>query len=192
MSKIKIFRKLLGVISIISLVIFLTSLLPLLSVGGCNTNSELKDLNNPSNINISVTPNKCIGGFKVTNNGDGISLIAIRGNIETFDGKKRGFLSNTLVCVSWFDRSNWSEKIVSPINSTETCEPFILEAGKAYQFYRVTGPWELTTNRGTVTGVSKSYSALGNFHLLFLLNLFVLIFSYIFYTILKRKARMKS
>ena len=190
-KKVKVLKTISGVVLVLSGVIFFfLFILGLGLIGTCSFQTEIKELENPQNINLLIDT-RCTAGrntwFIVTNRGEDLALNAIRGSIQGFGIEPHKF-DNVALCLEDGSRmSNRFGRPINPVDDVKSCKPVILKNGEHYQFFNMSGPWELMTNKGNVSGFSFYRISDGRILDIFILVLFPA--SLVLYVVFKKKEK---
>jgi len=155
MEKIQIIKIIVIISLIVSVFTFLMYFISANTFGGCYIRTEVKNIDNPENLNIEIKPGTCVERFKIVNHEEGLILYAIKGDIITFDNSEIGTLDNVLLCLRGIPGSQWSKDLVTPIDDAQLCSPINLDIEQEYSIERIKNSWELFTNKGNIKGYTE-------------------------------------
>ena len=133
MAKTKFFK----IIVITSLSVSILAFLYASVIGGCNIRTEVKNIDNPQNLDVEIKPAECVRVFSLVNHEEGLILYAVRGDIVVSDDGKSGVLNNVLLCLKDISSSQWSRDFLKPVDDAQLCSPINLNINQGYSIPRI-------------------------------------------------------
>jgi len=157
MDKIQIIKSVVNIILILSAVtLFASLILTVVSkFGGCYIHTEIKNIENPNNLNVEIKTGSCIiENFALINHEEDLTLYAIRGDVISFDDSEEGTVDNVLVCLSDIGSTSLQESrdYFKPVDDYQSCSPINPGVDQEYFINNIQNSWELYTNKGNITG----------------------------------------